>query len=111
MNRSSLALVLFCSLLPFCSLLASAQNQTTAPAQTTTQSAARPQAGPAQTSDRWAAWQPFLGVWQGTGSGQPGQGAGEFTPLRLNSRVPSLCATTTRNIPRRKTKPLIVTTI
>jgi hypothetical protein len=79
MNRSSLALVLFCSLLPFCSLLASAQNQTTAPAQTTTQSAARPQAGPAQTSDRWAAWQPFLGVWQGTGSGQPGQGAGEFT--------------------------------
>jgi hypothetical protein len=29
-------------------------------------------------SDRWAAWQPFLGTWQGAGSGQPGQGSGEF---------------------------------
>ena len=28
---------------------------------------------------RWAAWQPFLGTWVGSGSGQPGQGAGEFT--------------------------------
>lgn len=32
-----------------------------------------------QTKDRWAAWEPFLGTWQGTGTGQPGQGAGEFT--------------------------------
>jgi hypothetical protein len=29
--------------------------------------------------NRWAAWQPFLGTWVGSGSGQPGQGAGEFT--------------------------------
>ena len=28
---------------------------------------------------RWTAWQPFLGTWVGSGSGQPGQGAGEFT--------------------------------
>jgi len=28
--------------------------------------------------DRWAAWEPFLGTWQGTGSGQVGQGSGEF---------------------------------
>jgi hypothetical protein len=32
-----------------------------------------------QTKDRWADWKPFLGTWQGTGTGQPGQGAGEFT--------------------------------
>jgi hypothetical protein len=28
---------------------------------------------------RWVAWQPFLGTWVGGGTGQPGQGAGEFT--------------------------------
>ncbi len=27
----------------------------------------------------WADWEPFLGTWQGTGSGEPGQGKGEFT--------------------------------
>ena len=32
-----------------------------------------------QTKDRWSAWGPFLGTWQGTGTGQPGQGGGEFT--------------------------------
>jgi hypothetical protein len=36
-------------------------------------------AAQAQPKDRWAAWQPFLGTWVGGGSGQPGQGAGEFT--------------------------------
>ncbi len=29
--------------------------------------------------DRWAEWQPFLGTWQGSGSGEPGQGGGSFT--------------------------------
>lgn len=29
--------------------------------------------------DRWAAWQPFLGTWEGVGSGAPGQGGGEFS--------------------------------
>lgn len=33
--------------------------------------------GPAKS--RWAVWQPFLGTWVGAGSGQPGQGSGEFT--------------------------------
>ena len=35
----------------------------------------------AQTQPRnhWAAWEPFLGTWVGSGSGQPGQGAGEFS--------------------------------
>ena len=34
----------------------------------------------AQTSaNQWAAWQPFLGTWVGSGNGQPGQGSGEFT--------------------------------
>ncbi|HEY1730442.1 MAG TPA: hypothetical protein VGG15_01755 [Terriglobales bacterium] len=32
-----------------------------------------------QPKDRWAAWRPFVGTWVGVGSGQPGQGAGEFT--------------------------------
>ena len=53
MNRSMLACVLLCA-----SVL-SAQDQ------------------PAK--NRWAAWLPFLGTWVGSGSGQPGQGAGEFT--------------------------------
>jgi hypothetical protein len=36
---------------------------------------------PAQTAskNRWAVWEPFLGTWVGSGNGQPGQGAGEFT--------------------------------
>ncbi len=29
--------------------------------------------------NRWSAWEPFLGTWVGSGSGQPGQGSGEFT--------------------------------
>jgi hypothetical protein len=29
--------------------------------------------------DRWAAWQPFLGAWEGVGSGAPGEGGGEFS--------------------------------
>lgn len=33
----------------------------------------------AQTKDPWADWMPFLGTWQGTGSGDPGQGRGEFS--------------------------------
>jgi hypothetical protein len=32
-----------------------------------------------QPAKHWSAWQPFLGTWVGSGSGQPGQGAGEFT--------------------------------
>ncbi len=32
-----------------------------------------------QPKDHWAEWQPFLGTWVGVGSGQPGQGSGEFT--------------------------------
>lgn len=35
----------------------------------------------AQTAPKnlWADWAPFLGTWQGLGSGEPGQGSGEFT--------------------------------
>src|SRR5690348_7018996 len=36
----------------------------------------------AQNSDvatRWANWKPFLGTWEGTGGGAPGQGKGSFT--------------------------------
>jgi hypothetical protein len=29
--------------------------------------------------DRWAAWQPFLGAWEGVGSGAPSEGSGEFS--------------------------------
>lgn len=36
-------------------------------------------AAQAQKKDVWVAWQPFLGTWVGAGSGQPGQGSGEFT--------------------------------
>lgn len=32
-----------------------------------------------QTKGLWADWEPFLGTWQGVGSGEPGQGKGEFT--------------------------------
>jgi hypothetical protein len=32
-----------------------------------------------QTKRLWADWGPFLGTWQGAGSGEPGQGKGEFT--------------------------------
>jgi hypothetical protein len=32
-----------------------------------------------QPKNHWAAWEPFLGTWVGSGSGQPGQGAGEFS--------------------------------
>jgi hypothetical protein len=32
-----------------------------------------------QTKGLWADWEPFLGTWQGAGSGEPGQGKGEFT--------------------------------
>ena len=32
-----------------------------------------------QPSERWADWQPFLGTWEGAGSGGPGQGSGSFT--------------------------------
>jgi hypothetical protein len=32
-----------------------------------------------QTKGLWAEWGPFLGIWQGAGSGEPGQGKGEFT--------------------------------
>ena len=31
-----------------------------------------------QTKGPWADWGPFLGTWQGTGGGGPGQGSGEF---------------------------------
>ncbi|HVM94134.1 MAG TPA: hypothetical protein VMT67_15030 [Terriglobales bacterium] len=41
--------------------------------------AAQSPAAQSSTKDRWAAWEPFLGTWQGAGSGQPGQGSGEFT--------------------------------
>ncbi len=36
---------------------------------------------PAQTAAKnpWAVWEPFLGTWVGSGSGQPGEGAGEFS--------------------------------
>jgi hypothetical protein len=27
----------------------------------------------------WSDWSPFLGTWQGVGSGKPGEGTGEFT--------------------------------
>jgi hypothetical protein len=39
-------------------------------------SAAFAQSAPA---DRWSDWRPFLGTWQGDGSGEPGQGSGAFT--------------------------------
>lgn len=29
--------------------------------------------------NRWVDWEPFLGTWQGEGSGEPGHGEGEFT--------------------------------
>ena len=29
--------------------------------------------------DRWTGWQPFLGTWEGLGSGAPGEGGGEFS--------------------------------
>ena len=32
-----------------------------------------------QTKGRWADWEPFIGTWHGSGSGEPGQGKGEFT--------------------------------
>jgi|SRR5215475_8282955 len=32
-----------------------------------------------QIKDQWADWEPFLGTWEGTGSGDPGQGRGEFS--------------------------------
>jgi hypothetical protein len=32
-----------------------------------------------QPPNKWANWEPFLGHWSGTGSGEPGQGAGEFS--------------------------------
>jgi len=41
--------------------------------------AAQSPAVQSSTKDRWAAWEPFLGTWQGAGSGKPGQGSGEFT--------------------------------
>src|SRR5262249_30403287 len=33
----------------------------------------------AQTKDLWAAWEAFLGDWEGAGSGGPGEGRGEFS--------------------------------
>jgi len=33
----------------------------------------------AQRKDLWADWAAFLGTWQGAGSGEPGQGRGEFS--------------------------------
>ncbi len=32
-----------------------------------------------QPKDAWTEWRPFMGTWVGIGSGQPGQGAGEFS--------------------------------
>jgi len=32
-----------------------------------------------QTKDPWVDWEPFLGNWEGMGSGDPGQGHGEFS--------------------------------
>jgi hypothetical protein len=29
--------------------------------------------------NNWDAWEPYLGTWSGTGSGEPGQGAGDFS--------------------------------
>jgi hypothetical protein len=29
--------------------------------------------------DKWSAWQPFLGTWEGVGGGGPGQGSGSFS--------------------------------
>jgi hypothetical protein len=31
------------------------------------------------SKDKWADWQRFLGTWEGTGSGAPGQGSGSFS--------------------------------
>ena len=33
----------------------------------------------AEPPGKWERWKPFLGEWQGLGSGEPGQGTGEFT--------------------------------
>lgn len=33
----------------------------------------------AQSKNPWASWAPFLGKWSATGTGAPGQGAGEIT--------------------------------
>jgi hypothetical protein len=30
-------------------------------------------------ADRWAEWQPFIGEWEGVGSGSPGEGSGRFS--------------------------------
>jgi len=36
----------------------------------------------------WSDWEPYLGTWQGTGTGDPGQGRGEFRfELRLQGVV------------------------
>ena len=32
-----------------------------------------------QPKTNWAAWQPFFGMWSATGSGDPGQGKGDFS--------------------------------
>jgi len=32
-----------------------------------------------QTKGLWAGWEPFLGTWEGAGSGDPGPGRGEFS--------------------------------
>jgi hypothetical protein len=36
-------------------------------------------ASQSQPPNKWANWEPFLGNWTGAGSGEPGQGAGEFS--------------------------------
>ena len=42
----------------------------------------------AQKKDLWADWAPFLGSWEGAGSGDPGQGRGEFSyALELEEAV------------------------
>lgn len=45
-------------LLLFCALITTAQGQST---------------------NRWGAWEPFLGTWVGGGSGEPGKGSGQFS--------------------------------
>ncbi len=83
MSRWSIALFLLCS-------IAAAQNPT--------------------QQNRWSAWEPFLGSWQGTGDGQPGQGAGEFT-LEPELQGAVLVRHNFADYPPPKTSPRIAMTI
>ena len=64
----------------------------------------------AQTKDPWADWMPFLGTWQGTGSGDPGQGRGEFS-FAPEVQARFWFVTTMLSIRPAKTSPRIAMTI